>query len=89
MEVQEKLAVWTCADDASLLAAGPSPSAVEAPAEIPLASVPSLVQWICRLTCAPYLGACPIQCDQLYLFQKKVSSASKELPHLKAIGGQE
>lgn len=52
MEVQEKLAVWTCANDASWLAVGLSPSAVEVPVEIPLAFVLLLAQWTCHLTCA-------------------------------------
>jgi hypothetical protein len=58
LEVQEKLAVWTCANDASSLAVGLSPSVVEVPVEIPLASVLLLAQWTCHLMCAPCLDAC-------------------------------
>jgi hypothetical protein len=56
------LAVWTCANDASLLAVDLSLSATEVPVEIPLASVLLPVQWICHLTCVLCLGACPMQC---------------------------
>lgn len=69
MGAQEKLVVWTCANDASLLVIGLSPSAAEAPAEIPPASAPSPVLWICHLTCVPCLGACPIKCYELNIFK--------------------
>ena len=51
-EVQERLAVWTCANGASLLVGGPSLSEAEVPAETPPAFVPLPGQWICHLTCA-------------------------------------
>jgi hypothetical protein len=54
------LAVWTCANGASLPAVDLSLSAAEALAEIPLASVLLLVPWICHLMCVPCLGACPM-----------------------------